>query len=123
MISTKQGKSSIDTPKSSGASEEGSIQDMFETSITHHKVRKGWPSHRVSQDNRQALSNNIHIAHSDHLLRKEGVVEALVVDLVCPQGRHSFCFVVRTRATLQEHAIIPSTSRKSLLRQLLNLHS
>jgi hypothetical protein len=96
---------------------------MFEASITHHKVRKGWPSHRVSQDNMQALSSNLRIAHFDHLLQEEGVAEAMVADLVRPQGRHSSCFVVRTRATLQEHAIIPSTSRKSLLRQLLKLHS
>jgi hypothetical protein len=90
---------------------------MSEVSITHHRVRKGWPSLRVSQDNnRQALSSNPHIAHFVHLLREEGEAEALVANLVQPQGNHSTCVVVSTRATLQEHVIIPPTSRKSLFR-------
>jgi hypothetical protein len=41
MIFAKEANSSIDTPKSPGALEEGSIQDMSEASITHHRVRKG----------------------------------------------------------------------------------
>jgi hypothetical protein len=116
MISIEEGKSSIDTPKSLGASEEDSIQDMSEACITHHRVRKRRTSHKVSQVNRQALSSNLRITHSDHPLREGAEAEALVIDLVCPQGSHSACFVVRTRAILQEHAITPSTSRKSLLR-------
>jgi hypothetical protein len=73
---------------------------MSTASITHHRVREGWPSLRVSQDNnRQALSSNPRIAHSMHLLREEGDVEALVVDSMSHQGNHSSYFVVRTRAT------------------------
>jgi hypothetical protein len=68
MISTKEGKSSIDTPKSQGASKEGSIQDMSEAFITHHRVRKGCPSHGVGQGNKEALSSNLCISHSVHLL-------------------------------------------------------
>jgi hypothetical protein len=75
----------------------------------------------INQDNRQALSSNLHKTHSYHLLQEEGEDEALVADLLRLQGSHSVCFVVSTKATLQEHAITPSTSRKSLLRQLLNL--
>jgi hypothetical protein len=40
---------------------ECSIQDMSEASVTHHRVRKGWPSLRVNQDkNMQALNSNPH---------------------------------------------------------------
>jgi hypothetical protein len=72
MIFDKEVNNSTDTPKSSGASEEDSIQGMSEASITHHRVRKGWPSHNVSQVNKQALSSNLHISHFDHLLQEEG---------------------------------------------------
>jgi hypothetical protein len=40
MISAKEGRSSIDTPKQPGDSEEGFNQVMSEVSITHHTVRK-----------------------------------------------------------------------------------
>jgi hypothetical protein len=125
MISAKEGRNSTDTPKSPGASKEGFIQDTFEVSITHHRVRKGWPNLRASQgSNIQALNINPRIAHFVHLLREEeGETEVLVADSVHPQENHSTCFVARTKATPQEHVIIPSTSRKSLLCQPHNLHS
>jgi hypothetical protein len=122
MIFAKEGKNSTDTPKSPRASEEGFIQGMSEVSITQCRVRKRWPSLRVSQaSNRQALSNNLRTTRFIHLLREEeGEAEALVVDSVHPQGNHSACFVVRTKATPQEHPITPSTSIRSLLCHLLN---
>ena len=124
-ISVKEGRNSIDTPKSQGASKEGFMQDMSKVSITHHRVRKGWPSLRVSQgSNRQALSSNPCIAHFVHLLRdEEGEAEALVADSVHSQENHSTCFVVTTKAIPQEYVIIPSTSRNNLLCQPRNLHS
>jgi hypothetical protein len=125
MISSKEGRNSIDTWKSPGASEEGIIRDMSKVSITHHRARKRWPSLRASQgSSRQALRSNPRIARFLHRLREEeGEAEALVIDSVHLQGNHSACFVARTKSTLQEHVIVPSTRRKSLLRQLCNLHS
>jgi hypothetical protein len=78
--------SSTDTSKSLGSSEECFIQDMSEVFITHHRVRKGWPSLRVSHDsNRQALSSNPHIAHFVDLLQEEWEAEALLADSVHPK--------------------------------------
>jgi hypothetical protein len=48
MIPAKEGRNFTDTPKSLGASEEGFIQGMSEVSITRCRVRKRWPSLRVS---------------------------------------------------------------------------
>ena len=118
MISAKEGRNSIDTPKSLGASEEGFIEDMSKVSITHHRVRKGWPNLRASQgSNMQVLSSNPRRTHFVHLLREEeGEAEVLVADSVHPQENHPAYFAARTKATPQEHVIIPSTSRKSMLR-------
>jgi hypothetical protein len=118
MIFAKEGRNSIGTTNLSGASEEGFIQGMYEISITWCRVRRRWPNLRVSRtNNRQTLSSNIRTTRFVHLLREEeGEVDA-------PQGNHSNCFVVRTKTTPQEDVIIPSTSRKSLLRQPRSLHS
>jgi hypothetical protein len=101
---------------------EGFIQDMSKVSTTRCKVRKRWPSLRVSRaSNRQALSSNLHTTRFIHLLREEeGEAEVLVVDSTHLQRNHSTCFVVRTTTTPQEHATTPSTSRRSLLRQPIN---
>jgi hypothetical protein len=87
MISAKKGRSSIDTPKSPGSSEEGFIQYMSKISITKHRVRKEWLGLKVSQgSNRQGLSSNPHIARSVHLPQEdEGEAKALVADLVHPK--------------------------------------
>jgi hypothetical protein len=122
MISVKEGKSSTYTPNSPGASEEDSIQDMSESSITHHRVRKGWPSHRVNQDNRQALSSDLHIAHFDHLLWEEGEVEALVA-FGAPPRKPFYLFCGEDKGHTKEHAITLLIRRTSLLRQLLILHN
>jgi hypothetical protein len=85
MIFAKEGRNSTDTLKSLGESEEGFIQGMFEVSISRCKVRKRWPSIRVSRgSNRQALSSNLRAACFVHLLQEvEGEAEALVVERAC----------------------------------------
>jgi hypothetical protein len=101
---------------------------MSEASITHYRARKKRPSLKVSQanqaNNKQTHSNNLLTAHSAHLLREEEEeAEASTTDSLRPLGSHSACFAVRIKATPQEHATTQSTSRKSLLRQPLNLLS
>jgi hypothetical protein len=122
MIFAKEGKSYTDTPKSSGALEEGSIQGMSEASTSQCRVRKRWPSFRVSRVNsKQALNSNLGTAHFIHILREaEEEAEVLVVDSMHLQGNHYACFVARTKATPQQHAIILSTSRRNWLHQPLN---
>jgi hypothetical protein len=101
MIFSKEGRNSTDTPKSSGASEEGFIQGMSEVSITWCRVRRRWPSPRVSQaSNRQALNNNLRTRRFVHLLREEeGEAKTLAVDSMHPQENYYACFVERTKAT------------------------
>jgi hypothetical protein len=117
MIFAKEGRNYIDTPKSPWASEEGSIQGMSKSSKTRCGVRKRWPNLRVNRAySKQALSSNPCTTHFVHLLREaEGVAEVLEVDSMHLQGYHSTCFVVRTNATPQGHAIILSISRRNLL--------
>jgi hypothetical protein len=98
---------------------------MFEASITRCRVKKSQPSLRVNQhNNKQALNNNLLIAHSDRQLWEgEGEAKALETSLMHPHGIHFIYFVVRTKSTQQEPSSIQSTSKKSLLCQPLNLHS
>jgi cysteine synthase len=71
MTSAKEGRNSIDTPKSPGASKEDSTQGMYDAFITRSKVMKRQLNLRVSQvSNRQALSS------SRLLIEGEGVDEA-----------------------------------------------
>jgi hypothetical protein len=128
MISTRKRRSYIDTPKQPEASGEGSTVGMFKAFTIRCRVKKWWPSRRVSRASRkqalssnEALSNNLRITRFVHLLREaEGEVEVSVAGSMHLQGCHSACFMVSTKATSHGHAIIQSTSRKNLLCQLLN---
>jgi hypothetical protein len=128
IISAREGRSYTDTPKQLGASREGSTPGMFEAFTAWYRVRKRWPSLRVSQasnkqapSSKQALRSNFHTTHFVHLLREaKGEAEVFVVGSMHLQGNHSSCFVVRTKARPNEHTIILSTSRRNLLRQPLN---
>jgi hypothetical protein len=116
MISTEEGRSYTDTPKQPGALRKGSTLGMLVAFTIRCRVRKRWPSLRVSR-----ASSKLHTTHFVHLLREaEGEADVLVVDSMQHQGHCSAYFVVRTKATTQEHAIILSTSRRNLLRQPLN---
>jgi hypothetical protein len=112
MISTEEGRSYTDTPKQPGALRKGSTLGMLVAFTIRCRVRKRWPSLRVSR-----ASSKLHTTHFVHLLREaEGEADVLVVDSMQHQGHRSAYFVVRTKATTQEHAIILSTSRRNLLR-------
>jgi hypothetical protein len=128
MISVRGGRSYIGTSKKPEASGEGSTPGMFKAFTTQCRVRKTWPSLKVSRasnkqapSSKEALNTNLCITHFVHLLREaEGEAKVSVAGSIHPQGNHSSCFVVRTKATPQEYAIILSTSRRNLLRLLLN---
>jgi hypothetical protein len=69
MIFAKEGRNSIVTLKSLGASKDGFIQGMSKVSITWCRVRKRWPSFSVSRGiNMQALSSNLRTTCFVHLL-------------------------------------------------------
>jgi hypothetical protein len=71
---------------------------------------KRWPSLMVNRaSSKQALSSNLRTVHFVPLIREaKGEAKVLVVDSMHRQGNHYSYFVVRARATPQEHAIILS---------------
>jgi hypothetical protein len=100
MIFAIEERNFTDTPKSPGASEEGFIQGMSKGSTTCCRVRKRWPSLKVSRaSSKQALSSNLRTSDFVHLLQEaEGEAEVLVVDSMHLQVNHFVCFVATTKA-------------------------